>query len=631
MTLTVTSKWAPPQLNDHAIRRNFSPPEVGSYFGTPPLGNQAKAMNFADWPCGGLVLAWGIFSTCRFLPQEFRMSGDKRVPANEFEAGVQIGDFKIERRLGSGGMGIVYVARQLSQNRLVALKVLGQSLTRDVDVSRFQREARAASLLKHPFIAQVFFIGQDEHQCYLAMELVDGISLRQVIDRLAASKSAETELDEVVLYADERFTQAKCIRFDDAPTNDFVLPTRGESISTDASPFASSHPLPFRLSAVARKLRTRPAHVRRCVEIIRDSLQALAYAHEHKLIHRDIKPDNLLLDRDKKIRLIDFGVARFFDEQSLTYTGQIVGTPIYMSPEQITGQKAIDARTDIYSMALVLYELLALKTPVEAVSRESVFRSIISKPLPPISWVNAAVPAELEAVIHRGAAKDPDARYASAADFAKDLELWLEGAPVSAPPYRFRLDDNEIIAARPGRVLAAGFFVVFVTVLGAFFFEFFALFTLLISSGGVFTPRPQTAGESKFLGTLLIVFTMLLGVAVPVGVALVTQSVLIGKSWARWLFVLAASIVLLICCLILGYIAIWAVEAMLGNNNLFISAPTWEFSTSGAPLAIPLLMGAIVSMVVLWALLSRKSSTWFAFAKRTRTEHMQYYARLQNE
>src|SRR5687768_7164878 len=100
------------------------------------------------------------------------------------EAGVQIGDFRIERRLGAGGMGIVYQAWQMSLNRPVALKVLGQALTHDSDVTRFQREAQAAARLRHPSIAQVYFIGQDRHICYLAMELVEGISLRKVLDHL---------------------------------------------------------------------------------------------------------------------------------------------------------------------------------------------------------------------------------------------------------------------------------------------------------------------------------------------------------------------------------------------------------------------------------------------------------------
>jgi serine/threonine-protein kinase len=115
---------------------------------------------------------------------DIESGGPPHSPAGDLEAGVQIGDFRIERRLGEGGMEIVYQARQISLNRPVALKVLGKALILGTDVSRFQREAQAAARRRHPSIAQVYFIGQDRHICYLAMELVDGISLRRVADQL---------------------------------------------------------------------------------------------------------------------------------------------------------------------------------------------------------------------------------------------------------------------------------------------------------------------------------------------------------------------------------------------------------------------------------------------------------------
>src|SRR4029079_19317509 len=114
-------------------------------------------------------------------------------------------------------------------------------------------------------------------------------------------------------------------------------------------------PNPY-LSPKARELRTSAAHVRRCCEDGRDGGQALAHSHEQGVMHRDIKPDNLLLDRKGNVHLIDFGVARFFDDQAITYTGQLVGPPTYMSPDQVTGRGVVDSRTDIYSLGLVLYE-----------------------------------------------------------------------------------------------------------------------------------------------------------------------------------------------------------------------------------------------------------------------------------
>ncbi|MGI8979464.1 MAG: serine/threonine-protein kinase [Pirellulaceae bacterium] len=305
-------------------------------------------------------------------------SDPPHAPAGDLEAGVQIGDFRIERRLGAGGMGIVYQARQISLNRPVALKVLGQALSRSGDVTRFQREAQAAARLRHPSIAQVYYIGQDRHICYMAMELVEGISLRRVLDRLGTTTTADTGLDTAVEEDLAHEPEAAAIRFD--------MPT--EALHDRQAPPATPHANPSNdvnpyLSPKARELRTGLAHVRRCAEVARDAAQAMAHAHEQGVIHRDIKPDNLLLDRKGKVHLIDFGVARFFEDQAVTYTGQLVGTPLYMSPEQVTGRGAVDARTDIYSLGLVLYELLTLRPPVEATNRENLLRNIVTKPLPP--------------------------------------------------------------------------------------------------------------------------------------------------------------------------------------------------------------------------------------------------------
>jgi eukaryotic-like serine/threonine-protein kinase len=234
-------------------------------------------------------------------------------------------------------MGIVYQARQLSLNRLVALKVLGQALSRGTDVTRFQREAQAAARLRHPAIAQVYFIGQDRHVCYLAMELIEGASLRKVLDRLGSTTTADSSLDSIVrddLAADP---EAQPVRFDVA--------TEATGAEPAAGPPAEINPY---LSPQARELRTTANYVRRVCEVIRDAAGALSHAHEQGVIHRDIKPDNLLLDRKGGVHLIDFGIARFFEDQAVTYTGQLVGTPLYMSPEQVTGRGAIDARTDLY-------------------------------------------------------------------------------------------------------------------------------------------------------------------------------------------------------------------------------------------------------------------------------------------
>jgi len=542
------------------------------------------------------------------------------------ESGVTIGDFRIERRLGAGGMGIVYQARQLSLNRPVALKVLGQALTRSADVSRFQREAQAAARLNHAGIAQVYFIGQDRHLCYLAMELIDGVSLRRILDRLATAAAAATSFDSIVKEELASHAGAQSVRFD-VPT-DALEPHANDSQSSGArdNPY---------LSPQARELRTTQPYIRRACELIRDAALALAHAHEQGVVHRDIKPDNLLVGRDGKINLIDFGVARFFDDQAVTYTGQLVGTPLYMSPEQVTGRGAIDARTDIYSLGLVLYEMLALRMPLQATNRENLLRSIVTKPLPPVSWSNAAVSPDLARIVHRATQKDADQRYATAADFAADLDRFLHGKPVAAPPYHFRLDEREIIAARPGRVVLAAFIFFVIS-----FFVFITAGSLSLFLG-IMTFGIQGALSSQLLGLAVPAVASIAGLATGSGI-------LAGRLWARWLGAVGAALLTLI--------AIAAIATAIAGMLAFTGTMKQEFdqkfqeemekqrarhpeSSSEeqkalsnlsaqnfiygalAMYALPLLAALMLGGTALWALLSPTTGRWFHFAREIRLEH----------
>ena len=536
-------------------------------------------------------------------------------PSAGLETGVEIGDFRIERRIGAGGMGVVYQARQISLNRLVALKVIGQALSRKTDVTRFQREAQAAAKLHHPAIAQVFFIGQDRHICYMAMELIDGASLRRVLERLGTTATVDSSFDSVVQDDLAGDGEARPVRFDE-PTE-----ATGEPAETGASAKARTEINPY-LSPQARALRTTPAYVRRAVEVIRDAAQALAHAHDQGVTHRDIKPDNLLLDRKGKVHLIDFGVARFFDDQSVTYTGQLVGTPLYMSPEQVTGRGAIDARTDIYSLGLVLYELLTLRPPIEATNRENLLRTIVTKPLPPISWRNAAVKPDLERIVHKATQKDPDQRYATAAAFAADLESFLEGGPVTAAAYHFRLDEREITAARPSEVVLAAF-VYLMT--GLSIFIMFLSVSMMMgivalhNGGGVMMAIQAGMGLA----------------ALGIGAAL-TWGVLKAQSWSRWIGIGVST---LICLgLAAGIIALGvSFYAMSGS---FIQEMEKSMQSSGpngggnatlparqllmgmlAMYLVPLLAGLLLHAAAIWALLTRRAFEWFRLAREIREEH----------
>lgn len=554
-------------------------------------------------------------------------------PGGPLEAGVQVGDFRIVRRLGAGGMGIVYEARQISLNRPVALKVLGQALTRSTDVSRFQREAQAAARLKHPGIAQVYFIGQDRHLCYLAMELIDGISLRRVLDRLETTPAGASSLDTIVAEDLEQEPEAKAVRFD-SPTEDLgphAAPNRERAAE------AKSGLNPY-LSPEAQDMRSAAPYLHRVCALIRDAAQSLCHAHEQGVVHRDIKPDNLLLDRQGKIHLIDFGVARFFDDHAVTYTGQLVGTPLYMSPEQVTGRGAIDARSDIYSLGLVLCELLTLRPPIQATNRENLLRTIVTKPLPPASWRNPAIPPDLERIVHQATQKDPDQRYASAADFAADLDRFLSGKPVAAPPYRFRLDEREIIAARPGRVTLAAF-AFFVCVV----FLFISFGSLSVFLGTVMYQTPRPRGSAEPWGVMLALALAPLAPGITIGWGLLS-----GRTWAWWLGVLVSALGVIGSISFAGLLSYTALqmqqlypqiveEAQAMNERADPPSDDAQANSDspqrnpGPPLnamlagltilVVPIVSGLFLGCTACWALLSHVSRRWFRFAREIRLEH----------
>jgi serine/threonine protein kinase len=197
----------------------------------------------------------------------------------------------------------------VSLDRLVALKVLGPALNSEADIARFQREAQAVAKLHHPGIVGVHFVGQDRHICYIAMEYVEGVSLRGVIQRLSALGDAGHHLDSVIRTIPVGEGEAPEVRFDEgtatyAPTASYQGPAETGALAAGAEALLSS-----------------PAYIRRCVEIVRDAASALAHAQQRGVVYRDVKPENLLVDRQGHLHVIDFGLARFFEDVTLTNTG----------------------------------------------------------------------------------------------------------------------------------------------------------------------------------------------------------------------------------------------------------------------------------------------------------------------
>ena len=322
-----------------------------------------------------------------------------------------IGDFKIRREIGRGGMGTVYEAWQESLNRVVALKVLAGSLgLTEVAIARFQREARAAAKLHHPNIVPIYALGDDKGLYYYAMEYVQGQGLNDTIAELRLSRSgARRALSETEPVGGKRST-------DHGATS---------RVSRDAA--ATTLVVDRGLSD------TTMGEFDRIAEHIATVAGALDYAHKAGVIHRDIKPHNFILSHDGRLQITDFGLARVLEQPGVTVTGEFIGSPLYMSPESIAGrQELIDHRTDIYSLGATLYEWLTCRPPFPGETRDQVITRILNtEPTPPRA-LDERIPVDLETICLKAIEKDPSRRYASSAQMADDLRRYLDRAAIHA-------------------------------------------------------------------------------------------------------------------------------------------------------------------------------------------------------
>ena len=258
----------------------------------------------------------------------------------------RLGDYDIVREIGRGGMGIVYEARQLSLNRQVALKVLPfAAMLDEKQIARFRNEAQAAAQLHHPNIVPVYAVGQERGVHYFAMQYVPGQSLETAMHELRQEPRRTRQ------RRPSRPDGRRCDGKSPAPT---FQRRHGRRVRRrDTATFA----------AFSTKASTRSrGYCRSVARLMIQAAEALQHAHEYGVIHRDVKPSNLLLDRDGKLWVTDFGLARMQTDSGVTITGDVVGTLRYMSPEQAAGATAlVDARADVYSLGATLYELLTLR------------------------------------------------------------------------------------------------------------------------------------------------------------------------------------------------------------------------------------------------------------------------------
>ncbi len=339
-------------------------------------------------------------------------------PGHEL-TGKPIGDFQIIREIGRGGMGVVYEATQLSLNRRVALKVLPLASGLDeVRLQRFRNEANAAATLHHTNIVPVYAVGSDRGVHFYAMQLIEGISLSEMLGSVKESKST-----------DKRYAET-------------VAEPESEAVNKDASTANARHT--NKPNETAAKFTTmldtesgkRADYYRSVVRMIHQAALAIEHAHQYGVIHRDIKPANLLLDSVGKIWVADFGLAQVQAEQSnLTRTGDPMGTLRYMSPEQATGRRGeLDHRTDIYSLGVTLYELLTLQPAIaDGDFHEMLNRVAFAEPPTPRS-IDPTLPIELDTIVRKASAKLPAERYSTAGELASDLQAWLDDKPIAAKP-----------------------------------------------------------------------------------------------------------------------------------------------------------------------------------------------------
>ena len=274
------------------------------------------------------------------------------------------GDYRLEEEIGRGAMGVVYRARQLSLDRIVAVKmILAGWLASEEQVERFLIEARTSARLRHPAIVPVHEVGAFQGRHYFTLDFIGGASLRE--------------------------------RISDGPLDP-----------------------------------------REAAELLGQAARAIQYAHEQGVLHRDLKPGNILIDEEGHPWVTDFGLVRGIErDNELTGTGEAIGTPGYMSPEQAVGDvPGIGPGTDVYGLGAVLYTMLAGRPPFVSASAVTTLRLVQEHDPIPLRVLNGSLPRDLETICHKCLQKSIRRRYGSAAEVASDLEAWLEGEPIVARP-----------------------------------------------------------------------------------------------------------------------------------------------------------------------------------------------------
>jgi WD40 repeat protein/serine/threonine protein kinase/Flp pilus assembly protein TadD len=402
----------------------------------------------------------------------------------------QLGDFRILREVGKGGMGIVYEAEQLSLGRHVALKLLPRNVLLDTRAKRrFEREAKSAARLHHTNIVPVFGVGEQDGMPYYVMQFIQGLGLDVVLEELKKLQAGGARADSRL--GGEPLASGNAGRASDGPgeaggpktrtdgamsavnvarslltgafhsqvdrdlatapltvqdTGGATAPGTAEPASRQDPGPAVPHPraasdsfTPSSSSSVVLPGQGRDGSTTRnskrtywqgVATIGVQVAQALEYAHKQGIQHRDIKPSNLLLDAQGTVWVADFGLAKADDQQNLTHTGDILGTLRYMPPEAFEGRT--DARSDVYSLGLTLYEMLAFRAAFDEKERNRLIKQVTESEPERLGKLNRHVPQDLQTIVHKAIDKDPARRYSSAGELAADLQRFVEDEPIQA-------------------------------------------------------------------------------------------------------------------------------------------------------------------------------------------------------
>lgn len=319
-------------------------------------------------------------------------------PADHDLVGQKLGDFEILEVVGQGGMGVVFLARQISLDRKVALKVISDvSGTHSRTLERFKREAKILAKIAHPNIVPIYEVGEEGPYSYFAMEYVDGTSLDRILNSIRNASSNEKASNVI----------SRCLTGNSTYiTGQMQEAIGGAEIDKD--------------------------YIIQISRIIKDIASALEHAHADGILHRDIKPSNILIDCTGTPKLVDFGLGKAQAQQSITVTGELFGTPNYMSPEQVKNPQSVDCRSDMYSLAATYYECLTLHPPFDGDTVNETLTKVVSQEVVAPKKYCSRLSTDFNTVLLHALEKSPEDRYQTVADFTADIENVLGFKPITA-------------------------------------------------------------------------------------------------------------------------------------------------------------------------------------------------------